>query len=96
MSYERVLVNQWAREMDTAAMHMAHAIGAGNRAAETAGQICPGFGQQNETFFRQMGLMPKIGAIGNYIGGFMFDVYDDEVAAAVDYGYRDAAGTLRR
>ena len=38
-----------------------------------------------------MGLMPKIGAIGNYIGSFMYDVYDDEVQAAIDFGYNDAA-----
>jgi hypothetical protein len=96
MSYERVLVNRWAREMSIAAKHMAHAVGAGNRAVETAAQLCPEFGAQNETFFGQLGLRPGIRAIGNYIGDFMWDVYDDEMAAAVDYGYQDAAGTLRR
>ena len=96
MSYERVKVNRWAGEMNTAAMHLAHAIGAGNRAVETARSISPEMGQRNETFFSEMALMPKIGAIGNYIGNFMYDVYDDEVQAAIDFGYNDAAGMLRR
>jgi hypothetical protein len=96
MSYERVLVNQWAREMNNAAMNIAHAIGAGKRATETACSISPEMGQKNETFFSEMGLMPKIGAIGSYIGSFMYDVYDDEVQAAIDYGYNDAAGMLRK
>ena len=96
MSYERVLVNRWAGEMNTAAMHLAHAVGAGNRAAETAGQICPDMGAQSQRFFAEMGLMPKVGAIGNYIGKFMYDVYDWEVEQAIDYGYQDAAGALQR
>jgi len=95
MSYERKMVNQWAREMNVAARHLAHAVGAGRRASETAGHICPDLGTENEQFMAKMGLMPKIGAIGSYIGTFMYDVYDAEVKAAIDYGYQDAAATLK-
>ena len=94
MSYERAKVNQWAREMNNTAMHLARAVGAGRRATETAGHICPDLGKENQQFMGKMGLMPKVGAIGSYIGTFMYDVYDAEVKAAIDYGYQDAAGTL--
>jgi len=96
VTYERVLVNQWAREMGVAAKHMAHAVGAGNRAAETAAKILPAFGNQNELFLKRLGLTTGLMAIGNYIGDFMWDVYDDEMEQAIDYGYRDASGILGR
>ena len=95
MSYERVLVNRWAGEMNVAATHLAHAIGAGNRAVVTACEMNPEFGAQNQTFFEGLRLRPGIKAIGNYIGDFMWDVYDDEMAAAIEQGYQDAA-KLRR
>ena len=82
--------------MNTAAMHIARAVGAGNRAMETAGKICPEIGERNKTFFSDMGLMPKIVAIGNYIGTFMYDVYDDEINAAVASGYDSASGIQGR
>jgi len=96
MSYERVKVNRWAREMNNTALHLAHVVGASNRAIETAKTISPEMGLENERFFTEMALMPKIGAIGSYIGRFMYDVYDDEVQAAIDHGYRDAAKIPRR
>ena len=51
MTYERVKVNRWAREMNNTALHLAHVVGAANRAVETAATISPEMGLENEKFF---------------------------------------------
>jgi hypothetical protein len=93
MSYERQMkLNKMARELNVAARHVAHGVGAGNKAIETAETISPALAEQTKRFFvENLGLRRDVMAIGSYIGQVMWPQFDEEMDDAVQYGYEDAS-----